>query len=586
MLQDHKPRSLFSFCLSLMLVYALAAQPCVFAAGEQLLERADQHILLNSMKSELNRSFDQLKNAGDAPLYFLAYRANEGTWIDIQAENGALVARTEPSVWRTFYVEARVGSPEFDNTHNRSDGWAWDEWTKLGNDSTVPIENDELGIRNTLWVLTDRVFKDAQKHYALVKANKTVDVADEDISNDFSLQPPHQFSQKEQPFNIDQPKLEDLARSWSAMFRAYPFITKSMISLNLRYESIHYMNSEGTVVEENRPEYWIDMHATTKLDDGMDIWLYEDVKAENPEELANNAQVKAKIDKLAKSLEALRKAPAAEPYSGPAILEGKAAAVFFHEIFGHRIEGHRQKNENEGRTFARRLGTKVMPSFISVFDDPTLSTYHGCKLNGFYNYDDEGVPAQKAMLVDHGVLKGFLMSRSPLQGFPNSNGHGRCAYGASPVARQANLIVQVDPKKQVSEQKLRAELIAQIKKQHKPYGLIFDELAGGSTNTSIFSSQAFTLEPLRVTRVFADGRPDELLRGVDIVGTPLASLERILSAGTHVQTFNGRCGAESGWIPVSASSPSLLLQTIEVQRKWKSPTKPPLLPAPDRITER
>jgi predicted Zn-dependent protease len=572
--------------LSLLIGCSIVAQPRVFAAGEQLLEHADQHLLLNAMKTEMKRSLDQLKTAGDAPLYFLAYRANEGTWIDIQAENGALAAKTQPSVWRTFYVEARVGSPEFDNTHNRSNGWAWDEWTKLGNDSTVPIENDELGIRNTLWVLTDKVYKDAEKHYALAKANKSVDVADEDASNDFSLQPPRQFNQKEQSFNIDQPKLEELARQWSKRFRNYPFITRSSISLNLRYEAIHYINSEGTVVEENRPEYWIDIHATTKLEDGMDIWLYEDVVADSPDELASNTQVNEKIDKLAKSLDQLRTAPAAEPYSGPAILKGKAAAVFFHEIFGHRIEGHRQKNENEGRTFARRLGTKVMPSFISVVDDPTLSEYHGRKLNGFYSYDDEGVPAQKAVLVDHGILKGFLMGRSPVQGFPSSNGHGRCAYGASPVARQANLMVLVDPKKQVSEQKLRAELLAQIKKQHKPYGLIFDELAGGSTNTSIFSWQAFTLEPLRVTRVFADGRPDELLRGVDIVGTPLASLERILSAGTDVQTFNGRCGAESGWIPVSASSPSLLVQTIEVQRKWKSPTKPPLLPPPDRISDR
>ena len=64
----------------------------------------------------------------------------------------------------------------------------------------------------------------------------------------------------------------------------------------------------------------------------------------------------AKIDKMAVDLEALRKAPVAEPYDGPAMLSGRAAAVFFHEVLGHRLEGHRQKDEDEGQTFTKKVG--------------------------------------------------------------------------------------------------------------------------------------------------------------------------------------------------------------------------------------
>jgi hypothetical protein len=150
----------------------------------------------------------------------------------------------------------------------------------------------------------------------------------------------------------------------------------------------------------------------------------------------------------------------------------------------------------------------------------------------------------------------------------------------SPVARQGNLIVSSS--KTVPYSELRKMLVAEIKRQKKPYGLVFDELAGGFTMTQTFMPQAFKLKPLRVWRVFPDGRPDELLRGVDLVGTPLASLERILAAGNDVDVFNGTCGAESGWVPVCAASPSLLLQTIEVERNYKDQDKPPILPPPDR----
>ena len=138
----------------------------------------------------------------------------------------------------------------------------------------------------------------------------------------------------------------------------------------------------------------------------------------------------------------------------------------------------------------------------------------------------------------------------------------------------------VDSSKRVPYAKLREMLIAEVKRQGKPYGLIFDEIAGGFTMTQAFVPQTFKLLPLRVWKVYTDGRPDQLLRGVDLVGTPLATIERIQCAADDDDTFNGTCGAESGWVPVSASSPSLLVGTIEVELQHKAQDKPPLLPAP------
>jgi predicted Zn-dependent protease len=267
-----------------------------------------------------------------------------------------------------------------------------------------------------------------------------------------------------------------------------------------------------------------------------------------------------------------------EPYIGPAILVNKASGVFFHEIFGHRIEGHRQKSEFEGQTFTKKVGEKILPDIISVYDDPTLTTFNGKDLNGHYMYDDEGVAAQRVTVVENGILKNFLMSRSPVEGFPQSNGHGRRQYGRSIVSRQG--VLYIKSFNEVSFEKLREKLKEECKKQDKPYGLIFYDIAGGFTLTGRGGAQTFKVIPLFVMRVYVDDRPDEVVRGVDIVGTPLLSFSKIQLTGDDYDVFNGTCGAESGMIPVSAISPSIFVSEIEVEKKAKAQDKPPILPAP------
>jgi predicted Zn-dependent protease len=260
------------------------------------------------------------------------------------------------------------------------------------------------------------------------------------------------------------------------------------------------------------------------------------------------------------------------------LLRGKAAGVFMHEVLGHRVEGHRQKDDEEGQTFKDKVGQQVLPAFLDVWDDPSVEVYGGEHLNGHYRYDDEGVPARRATIVEDGVFRGFLMSRSPIEGFATSNGHGRAQVWNEPVARMANLVVETAAPVPAAE--LRAKLLAEVKAQGRPFGLLVDEIDGGFTLTGRTFPNAFNVRAVTAWKVFADGRPDERVRTIDLVGTPLVALANVAAAGDDPGVFNGFCGAESGAVPVSAVSPSLLLRTLEVQKKEKGAERPPLLPKP------
>lgn len=567
-------RAAVSAALVLMLV------PVIFPVKQSLTAAETDSIVMQALKEEMARTISRLKNAGDAPIYYVAYRVFERELANVSGDYGSIREKFDISRGRTLDVELRVGSPKLDNSHKIPKDDSFGSRETFGYEVQLPYEDDKMALRNIIWLKTDAAIRLAQKKYAQVKANKDVLVAEDDRSDDYVVAKPQVSFTPKRPMNVDHLLWESQAREASAVFREFPFIRTGDVDLTAQRLRRYLVTSTGTAIEDERVSYDARLYADTVANDGMVLWLIDRAEVDDLKRMPDVTTLKVMARKLGESLDKLRKSPVAQPYAGPVILQGKAAAVFFHEIFGHRIEGHRQKDESEGRTFTDKVGMQVMPKFISVIDDASTSKLGKTTLNGYYKFDDEGVPSQRVVLVDKGILRKFLMSNSPIRGFKNSNGHGRCREGRAPVARQANLMVVADVKNQVSPQELRALLIKEIKRQKKPYGLIFDDIEGGSTLTRSSDPQIYNLFPLRVTKVFPDGRPDELLRGVDIVGTPLASLELILAAGNDVQTFNGVCGAESGWIPVSASSPSLLVKTVEVARQAKSHNKPPLLPDP------
>jgi predicted Zn-dependent protease len=337
------------------------------------------------------------------------------------------------------------------------------------------------------------------------------------------------------------------------------------------------VNSEGTQLQQSWTTAQLQVSVGVKADDGQGLGRLEQAFAINPESLPDDAAIDKMIDTVTADLDALHKAPLADPYVGPAILEGRAAGVWFHEVFGHRIEGHRQKDDTSGQTFSSYIGKEIMPSWLSVYDDPTLSTLNRVQLNGFYRFDDEGVRAGRKDLVKDGTLVGFLMGRNPIGAEPASNGHGRKQPGLDPVARQGNLVVSST--RSVERAELEKMLLAEVKRQGRPYGMVFTDISGGFTNTSAFAPQAFKVNPVMAYRLYPDGKR-ELVRGIDMSGTPLVALQSIRAASREVETFNGVCGAESGWVPVSASAPSLLLEKLEVEKSFIPADRPPVLSSP------
>jgi TldD protein len=465
-----------------------------------------------------------------------------------------------------------VGTPQLDNTHGQSRGSGMTS-------GSLPLNDDPDAEARVLWELTDRAYKRAAPAYLNVKTNNAVQAEEEDKSPDFSKEKPqtHVGEKLAEP-SFDRSAWESEIRRLSGAFRKYADVYYSTVMLQVSSTNSRMVSSEGTAIATPSATTRMVIEAQTRAEDGMDLLRVETFQAPGPGALPPEKELLGKIEKMAADLKELRKAPVAEPYDGPALLSGRAAAVFFHEVLGHRMEGHRQKDEEEGQTFTKKVGQEVLPKFLSVADDPTIKEIGGVKLAGTYSYDNEGVPAQRVEVIQNGVLKNFLMSRMPINNFDNSNGHGRNQPGLMPTGRQGNLIVTSS--QTVPEAELRQKLIDEVKKEGKPYGLYFDDIQGGFTLTTRSLPQAFQVLPVIVYKVYPDGRPDELVRGVDIVGTPLAALTRILATGDKEHVFNGVCGAESGSVPVSAVAPSMLFSEMEVQKRAHGHERPPILTAP------
>jgi len=546
----------------------------VLAAGAS--PAAETPKLVEILASELDRNFQTLKEKGDPKPYFAAYAVTENEFLTMEATSGLLASRDTRHV-RNLDVTVRVGTPKLDNYHRQPRDIA--QFT-MG--SVVSLDDNPNALKRRLWIDTDSVYRAASVRLTNIKADTQVKVTAVDQSDDFSAVPAAVEFRKVASYKVNEKQISERLRAWSKRLSMSPEILNSAVSFQSQREVKTFVNTDGTRLQHGRTFARIVISARAKAFDGMDLATSDTIEADDPTRLPDSKEVEARVDKVIADLKGLLKAPEVDPFVGPAILSGKASGVFFHEIFGHRIEGHRQKDESEGQTFTKRVNKDVLPDFLSVYFDPTLKRYADEDLYGWYDYDDEGVKARRVSVVEKGILKTFLLSRSPIAGFPESNGHGRRQAGAEIVARQSNLVV--DSTKKVPQADLRKLLVEEIKRQGKPYGLYFESVTGGYTTTRSQGLQAFTVIPLVVYRVYPDGRPDELVRGADIVGTPLASFAKIVATSDKLEVFNGYCGAESGSVPVSASSPALLVSEIEVQRKNRSQERPPLLPRPTAQT--
>lgn len=532
----------------------------------------DDATILEVMHDELMRNFDALQEQ-EVPPYFTSYEVTQEESVNVQASYGEVTGVNERHD-NGIYIDLRVGDFQLDNTHPTN------SFTSSGNFGEFPLENPDA-LRSALWLRTDQEYKRAIQDYQNVKTTVQSQVEKEDKSGDFSPAPVETFMTPTIDLVVDEDLFREKIELYTEQFSAADHIQANSGSVRATIESRWLVNTEGSRIKVSEAYFNLVITASAKADDGMVLTKSITYQGDSQEVLfSQDSKILADVEKLIKDLKALRDSPLVDPYTGPAILSGRASGVFFHEILGHRLEGHRQKSDDDGQTFKDKVGEYVLPETFSVIFDPTIREFEGAQLVGDYEYDNEGVKAQRVVIVDRGILTGFLMSRSPIEGFPVSNGHGRKENGSNlVVARQSNMFIEVEDK--VSPEELEEMLIARAQEQGKEYGLIFDDIQGGFTFTGRFMPNAFNVSPVLMYKLYPDGTK-EVVRGGNMIGTPLTTFSRVEHASTEIGIFNGMCGAESGWVPVSTVAPAILVSQIEVQKADSSRDLPPILPSPVR----
>ena len=533
--------------------------------------------VLSALVEELTRSQESLRLHGHEAPYFLAYAIRGVTTQEVGAKYGAIFldnSRRE----RRLSADVRVGSYEFDNSGPQEmfDFDSADSGYSAGHEA--PLDDDPGALRNAVWLLTDDLYKKSLSAYLKKKGKEVYRPDDPERPSSFSRETPKVEVLEPAPHPFDREAWKSELRAQTERLRAHPELFDSHIRVAVDHEEREFSSTEGTRLVTEHVIYGMHVQAWTRAADGMLLDNSRDFYGVHESELPRGEELSRKVDAMVDELLALRKAPALDPYTGPAILAPEAAGVLFHEAVGHRLEGERQNDDKDGRTFKGQIGKAILPSFLSIVDDPTLGSWSGMSLNGEYRYDDQGVAAQRTLLVESGVLRSFLLSRAPVAGFAKSNGHGRSSPGRDPVARMANLVVQ--SKHTLSAAKLKEALLAEVRRQQKPFGLLIRDVTGGNTDTSGYAYQAFKGQPRLVYKVDAKTGEETLVRGVEIVGTPLTSINKIVATGSEMRVFNGYCGAESGFVPVSTVAPAILISEIELQRTRKDTGRPPVLPSP------
>jgi TldD protein len=522
---------------------------------------------MSIIADELDREFKILSQAA-TPAYYMHYYVNDVTYATISASFGSLV-HSSVNRNRVLSTQVRVGSYQFDNTHPGSiENGEFGGFAGGAGATVLALDNDADAIRTGLWQSATNEYKAALEAFKAMRNRRATSDSVKRTIADFSKEPAQVYDEKAgPPLNAlyDKVTWERKIRSYAERFLSSSHIVSGDVAFRFSTEEKYFLSSEGSRIKQYVTSCYVNIAGTVRAADGDLVPLHLSYYAPVPAGLPADDKVFADVDNMVKLLNELRTAPLAEPYSGPAILLAPAAGVFFHEIFGHRIEGHRLKNEYDGQTFKSRINEPVLPKTLTVTFDPTVSTVKGQPVNGAYQFDDEGVKSRPVVVVDKGILRTFLMSRTPLEEVPHSNGHARAAIGNSPVSRQSNLIVESS--KAASMEDLRKLLLKECKRQGKRYGYLFKEVVGGFTVTDRYNPNAFNIFPTLVYRIYTDGRPDELVRGVDLIGTPLAMFAEIQAAANDRDVFIGFCGAESGSVPVSASAPSLYVRRIETQKK-------------------
>ncbi len=581
------------FALSCVALLALPVSGLVWAAGIPSAVEGD--VQLRAMLDELNRSKTLQLTTLDKP-YFIAIASDDGESVDITGSLGGILASSAAHV-RMPEVRVRVGSYALDNTDS--------VFSTSASFGALPLDDNYGAIRTALWLITDQRYKIAAEEIAR-KRNALREIADPPKTPDFAPAKPLQFFQPIPPLNLDRAHWEAVVRNLSARFRSHEAITSSSVRMRAISSGFRLVTTEGTAVRVPQSLGEIDIRSAGLTADGAGVWNHKIIVVLQPSELPNEQELQKAVDAAASETDALLKAPAAEDYSGPVLFEGEAAAELMAQVLTDATRLARKpvappEMQEEGQVldgvWSSRTGSKVTPDWLTIVDDPSQKTFGGEPLAGQYDVDEEGVPAGRVILVDKGILKGFLLTRQPVRAFDASNGHARLpgAWGAElPVFGN----VFVNASQTVPESQMREKLIEKVKAAGLKYGVVVRRLDFPST-ADVEELQAMTAQlqkggstrsltaPLLAYRVYADGH-EELVRGFRFKDFSAKDLRDVDAASDHPFVLNYENNGNSfNWANATSAAttssvicPSLLFDAVDLDRAQGQSAKPPLVPAP------
>jgi TldD protein len=601
---------------SLRTTILLAVAACGFIPAAIAQDRSDNDHTLQAMRDEMARAKDrlELKFPGtDRPVrpYYLEYRLLDLDVREVVAQFGALMTSTHQRN-RFMNVEARVGDYKQDSSNFVSDegfrGF-------IGSTGSVGIDRDYDSLRQDLWIATDQAFKEAVETYSRKKAYLGSLARQTDI-DDFSKVAPVKNIEPLVTPDWSSRNWEQEARESSSALRAFPEIQEGRVTYYMVYATEYLLTSEGTEIRTNRTFAAVEAGLSTLAGDGMQLNHFYASYAPRPADLASVDTVKKGLNVTGSELMALRVSQPAQDYTGPVLFEARAAAPLVAQVLSPALNGARPpvafqpvmeqflSNVGGKSDWVSRLGSRVLPTSVTVVDDPSAKEFGGRPLIGGYRVDDEGVPAEKITAVENGMLKALLMSRRPGPDSDKSNGHGRSAFlnDAKPTPSNlfftaAETVSPADLKKKFLDicKANKQEYCLEVKEMDNPaisllhqedFSALLASYGGGAGNGDRL--------PLLVYRVYpADGH-EEIIRGARITGLNSRVLRNVTAIGNDPYVFNymqtqvagfagtalGAFGSAQNGLPSSVVAPSLLFEELDVRGARGEPKRPPLLPAP------
>src|ERR1700678_1725340 len=509
--------------------------------------------VLKAMREELDRSKAQLKMDKVAAPYYIEYRISDVEEWDLEAAFGAL--RQDQKIHgRTARVVVRVGDYKQDSYYGAG----------MGVVDFAPLDNDPVAIRRELWLATDAAYKAGTEALASKKALLSQFAADQPF-DDFAKAAPLEFVGPVAKLDFSSEPWKELLQKATNLYRTNLTIQSVNGFLRFRALNEYYVNTEGTSTRQGSGLYSIQIGAETQASDGMKVGRTPFFAESSANELPSQAKFLADAEKALATLQALSEAPMVEEdYRGPVLFSNDAASDVFESLVGENVLGIRPKPGESARTageYSSNYKGRVLPTFISVVDDPTLKTFDGRKLVGSYEIDQEGVKASAVPLVSDGILVNYLLSRTPIRDFPESNGHGRAAPGQPPLPSIGNFVVKI--KEPISKDELKKKLIEMCKQQDKPYGYYVATMAGEN--------------PRLLYRIYVSDGHEELVRGAVFNELDTRTLRNNLVAAGNDPLVSNRAGN----VPTTIVCPSMLFDELEVKRTDRKNAKLPEYPSPD-----